>query len=161
MLLQLPLPTSLGLPNYPWMNAGSVRNKGFEVTLGYDGIAGKDFTYHINGNLSTYRNNVESLGSGSNIPGQGIHLGNQTYTMTEVNQPIGYYYGFKTDGVFQTQQDVDNYAVNGSKIMPAAQAGDLKFVDLNNDGKLDDEDRTMIGNPHPDFTFGITIGAEY
>jgi TonB-linked SusC/RagA family outer membrane protein len=161
MLLQLPLPTSLGLPNYPWMNAGSVSNKGFELTLGYDGVAGKEFAYHINGNLSTYRNRVESLGSGSNIPGKGVHLGNQTYTMTEVGEPIGYFYGFKTDGVFQTQQEVDNYAVGGEKIMPTAQAGDLRFVDLNKDGKLDELDRTKIGNPHPDFTLGLTLGAEY
>ncbi|MDR2119234.1 MAG: TonB-dependent receptor [Tannerellaceae bacterium] len=161
MLLQLPLPTSLGLPNYPWMNAGSVRNKGFELTLGYDGTAGRDFAYHINGNLSTYRNRVESLGSGSNIPGKGIHLSNQTYTMTEVGEPIGYFYGFKTDGVFQTPQEVENYAVDGKKIMPAAQAGDLRFVDLNNDGRLDEQDRTKIGNPHPDLTFGLTLGAEY
>jgi TonB-linked SusC/RagA family outer membrane protein len=161
MLLQLPLPTSLGLPNYPWMNAGSVRNNGFEITLAYDGVAGKDFAYHINGNLSTYRNRVESLGSGANIPGKGIHLGNQTYTMTEVGEPIGYFYGFKTDGVFQTAQEVDAYAFDGAKIMPTAQAGDLRFVDLNKDGKLDELDRTKIGNPHPDFTFGLTLGAEY
>jgi len=161
MLLQLPLPTSLGLTNYPWMNAGSISNKGFEFTLGYDGTAGKDFAYHVSGNLSTYRNNVESLGSGKNIPGTGTHLNYFTYTMTEVGQPIGYYYGYKTDGVFQTQQEVDSYVNNGTKIMPSAQAGDLRFVDINSDGKLDDEDRTMVGNPHPDFTFGLTLGAEY
>ncbi|MDR1258771.1 MAG: TonB-dependent receptor [Tannerellaceae bacterium] len=161
MLLQLPLPTSLGLPNYPWMNAGSVSNKGLEFTLVYDGVAAKDFAYHINANVSTYRNRVESLGSGSNIPGKGIHLGNQTYTMTEVGQPIGYFYGFETDGVFQTPQEVDNYAVEGKKIMPSAQPGDLRFVDRNHDGVLDELDRTMIGNPHPDFTFGLTLGAEY
>jgi len=161
MLLQVPLPASLGLPNNPWMNAGSVSNRGVEFTLGYDGKAGKDFTYHINANLSTYRNEVKSLGSGQSVPGKEVHLSNQTYTMTEVGKPIGYFYGFKTDGVFQTQQDVDNYTNNGTKIMPAAQAGDLRFVDINKDGKLDDNDRVMIGNPHPDFTFGLTLGGEY
>lgn len=161
MLVQVPLPAGIGLPNTPWMNAGSVSNKGFEVTLGYDGKAGKDFVYHINGNLSTYRNKVKSLGSGANIPGKGVHLGYYTYTMTEPGQPIGYFYGFKTDGVFQTQSDIDNYTNNGAVVMPGAKPGDLKFVDLNKDGKLDDNDRTMVGNPHPDFTFGITLGAEY
>ena len=81
--------------------------------------------------------------------------------MTEVGKPIGYYYGYKTDGVFQTQEEIDNYKNNDQVVMPNAKPGDLKFMDLNKDGKLDDEDRTMIGNPHPDFTFGLTLGAEY
>ena len=143
------------------MNAGSVSNKGFEVTLGYDGKIGNDFQYHINGNVSTYKNKVKSLGSGANIPGKGIHLGYFSYTMTEPGQPIGYFYGYKTDGVFQTQEEIDNYKNNGQMVMPNAKPGDLKFQDLNKDGKLDDEDRTMTGNPHPDFTFGLTLGAEW
>ena len=67
----------------------------------------------------------------------------------------------KTDGVFQTQEEIDNYKNNGQMVMPNAKPGDLKFQDLNKDGKLDDEDRTMTGNPHPDFTFGLTLGAEW
>lgn len=161
MLVQVPVPSALGFPNIPWMNAGSVSNKGFEVTLGYDGKAGKDFQYHINGNISTYRNKVKSLGSGANIPGKGIHLGYFSYTMTEPGKPIGYFYGYKTDGVFQTQAEIDNYKNNGQVVMPGAKPGDLKFQDLNADGKLDDNDRTMTGNPHPDFTFGLTLSAEY
>ncbi len=161
MLVQVPVPSSIGLPNTPWMNAGSVSNKGFEVTLGYDSSIGKDFKYNVSGNISTYRNKVLSLGGGTNIPGTGVHLGNQTYTMIEPGMPIGYFYGFKTDGVFQTQSEVENYVNNGKAVMPSAKAGDLKFQDLNSDGTLDDEDRSMIGNPHPDFTFGITFGAEY
>jgi len=161
MLLQLPLPVLLGLPNTPWVNAGNVSNRGGELTIAYDGKSGKDFKYHLTGVLSTYRNKVESLGSGSSIPGTNVHLGYFSYTMTEVGKPIGYYYGFKTDGVFQTQQEIDSYTNNGSIVMPGAKPGDLKFVDINKDGKLDDEDRVMIGNPHPKFTFGLTLGAEY
>jgi TonB-linked SusC/RagA family outer membrane protein len=161
MLLRLPLPTSLGLPNNPWVNAGSVTNKGVELTLAYDGKAGKDFKYSINGNISTYRNNVKSLGSGKNLPGKDVHLGYFSYTMTEVGKPIAYYYGYKTNGVFQNQTEVDNYAKDGNQIMPGAQPGDLRFVDMNGDGQINDEDRTMIGNPHPDFTFGLTLDAEY
>ena len=161
MLVQVPVPSSLGFPNIPWMNAGSVSNKGIELTIGYNGKAGKDFKYSIDGNISTYRNKVESLGSGANIPGKGIHLGYYSYTMTEPGKPIGYFYGYKTDGVFQTQEEIDNYKNNGQVVMPGAKPGDLKFKDLNGDGKLDDEDRTMTGNPHPDFTFGLTLSAEY
>ena len=161
MLVMVPLPSGLGFPNTPWMNAGSVSNKGFEFSLGYNGKAGRDFKYSIDGNISTYRNKVKSLGSGANIPGTGIHLGYFSYTMTEPGKPIGYFYGYKTDGVFQNQAEIDNYKNNGLVVMPGAKPGDLKFQDLNKDGKIDDEDRTMTGNPHPDFTFGLTLSAEY
>lgn len=160
MLIQLPLPQSLGLPNTPWVNAGSVRNRGVELSVAYDGKVGKDFAYHINGNISTYRNEVTDL-KGSTIGGTGVHLGYFNYTMTEEGEPIGYFYGYKTDGVFQTQAEIDNYVNNGSVVMPNAKPGDLKYKDLNNDGSIGEEDRTMIGNPHPDFTFGLTLGAEY
>ncbi len=161
MLVQVPIPSGLGLPNTPWVNAGSVQNRGLEFTLGYDGKAGDDFKYHVNANLSTYRNKVKDLGSDTNIPGKGRHLGAQTLTMIEVGKPIGYFYGFKTDGVFQTQEEVDAYKNNGKTVMSTAKAGDLKFVDLDKNGELNDDDRTMIGNPHPDFTFGFTLSAEY
>lgn len=161
MLLQVPVPQVVGLPNTPWINAGNVENRGFEVTLEYDGKIGGDFNYNINANLSTYKNEVKSLGTGASILGRGVHLGNQTYTMTEPGKPIGYYYGFKTGGIFQTQEEINNYTNEGQMVMPNAKPGDLKFVDLNKDGVLNDEDRTQIGNPHPDFTFGITLGASY
>ncbi len=160
MLVQVPVPASLGFPNTPWVNAGSINNKGFEITLEYKGNA-NDFRYDINANISSYKNKVTNLGSDTNIPGTGVHLGYYTYTMTEVGKPIGYYYGYKTDGVFQTQEEVTSYVNNGQIVMPNAKAGDLKFIDLNKDGKLDNNDRTMIGNPHPDFTFGLTFSADY
>lgn len=161
MLVQVPTPSALGFPNHPWVNAGSISNRGFEFAVNYDGKAGKEFAYHINANVSTYKNKVVDLGGCANIPGKGVHLGYYSYTMTEVGMPIGYFYGYKMDGVFQTQAEIDNYKNNGQVVMPNAKPGDLKFMDLNGDGKLDDKDRTMIGNPHPDFTFGLTLGAEY
>ena len=89
----------------------------------------------MNGNVSTYKNKIKDLGSEANIPGKGVHLGYYTYTMTEVGKPIGYYYGYKTDGVFQTQEEIDNYKNNDQVVMPNAKPGDLKFMDLNKDGK--------------------------
>ncbi|WP_199163378.1 MULTISPECIES: SusC/RagA family TonB-linked outer membrane protein [Parabacteroides] len=162
MLVQVPIPASVGLPNTPWSNAGSVSNKGFEFVVDYQGHIGREFNYNVNGNISTYKNKVISLGGGTNIPGK-THLGNQVNTMIEPGKPIGYFYGYKMDGVFQTQQEIDNYrgGPDNTVIMPKAEPGDLKFLDLNNDGKLGEEDRTMIGNPHPDFTFGLTLGADY
>ena len=162
MLVRVPMPAAIGLPDTPWSNAGSVSNRGFEFVIDYHGQVGKDFSYNIAGNLSTYKNKVLSLGGGTNIPGK-THLGNQVNTMIEPGKPIGYFYGYKMDGVFQTQEEIDNYrgGPNNTVIMPTAEPGDLKFVDLNGDGKLGEEDRTMIGNPHPDFTFGLTLGGEY
>ena len=161
MLVRVPMPAAIGLPDTPWSNAGSVSNRGFEFVIDYHGQVGKDFSYNIAGNLSTYKNKVLSLGGGTNIPGK-THLGNQVNTMIEPGKPIGYFYGYKMDGVFQTQEEIDNYrgGPNNTVIMPTAEPGDLKFVDLNGDGKLGEEDRTMIGNPHPDFTFGLTLGGE-
>ena len=162
MLVQVPMPAAIGLPNTPWSNAGSVKNRGFEFVLDYHGKIGNDFSYNIAGNISTYKNKVLSLGGGTNIPGK-THLGNQVNTMIEPGKPIGYFYGYKMDGVFQTQEEINNYrgGPDNTIIMPTAEPGDLKFVDLNGDGKLGEEDRTMIGNPHPDFTFGLTLSGEY
>ena len=160
MLVQVPMPAAIGLPNTPWSNAGSVKNRGFEFVLDYHGKIGNDFSYNIAGNISTYKNKVLSLGGGTNIPGK-THLGNQVNTMIEPGKPIGYFYGYKMDGVFQTQEEINNYrgGPDNTIIMPTAEPGDLKFVDLNGDGKLGEEDRTMIGNPHPDFTFGLTLSG--
>ncbi|MRZ52729.1 SusC/RagA family TonB-linked outer membrane protein, partial [Parabacteroides distasonis] len=143
MLVRVPMPAAIGLPDTPWSNAGSVSNRGFEFVIDYHGQVGKDFSYNIAGNLSTYKNKVLSLGGGTNIPGK-THLGNQVNTMIEPGKPIGYFYGYKMDGVFQTQEEIDNYrgGPNNTVIMPTAEPGDLKFVDLNGDGKLGEEDRT-------------------
>ena len=162
MLLQVPMPATLGFPNTPWSNAGSVQNKGFEITIEYRGQIGKYYVYNIGGNISHYKNKVISLGGGTPIANK-THLGVQTHTRTEEKKPIGYYYGYKWDGVFQTEDEIESYrgGQDNAIIMPAAQPGDLKFLDLNDDGKITDADRTMIGNPHPDFTFGLNLGGKY
>lgn len=171
MLVQVPLPGAFGYPNTPWSNAGSVENKGFEFAIDYKESI-RDFNFSVNANIFTYKNKVKSLGGGEPILGS-THLGNMTHTKTEEGMPIGYFYGWKTDGIFQTQEEVDSYVNNeGKLIQPTALPGDLKFLDLNGtdedgnvvpgpDGELNDADRVMIGNPFPDFTFGLTLSAEY
>ena len=140
MLIQLPLLQALGLPNWPWVNADSVNNHGVEFSLGHNGKAGKDFTYSIDANLSTYWNKVTDL-KGTTIGGMGVHLSYFNYTMTKEGKPIGYFYGYKTDGVFQTQEEINNYVNNGSIVMLDAKPGDLKYQDLNQDGKIGEEVR--------------------
>lgn len=171
MLVQVPLPSSYGYPNTPWTNAGSIENKGFEFELGFRESI-RDFNFSIDANLFTFKNKVISLGGGEPINGS-THLGNMTHTRTEVGEPIGYFYGWKTDGIFQTQAEIDAYANSeGELIQPTAQPGDLKFQDINGvdedgnivagpDGALNDADRIMVGNPFPDFTYGFTLAADY
>jgi TonB-linked SusC/RagA family outer membrane protein len=152
MLLGVPIPSYLGYPNSPWSNAGKVRNSGFESELTYRDQIG-DFSYSISANASTVENKVLSLGQGEPISGGGWI--SSTTTKTEEGMPIGYFYGFKTDGIFQSQAEVDAY------IQENARPGDLRFVDFNNDGIINDEDRTHIGDPFPDLTYGLRLGGEY
>ncbi|WP_205941064.1 TonB-dependent receptor [Albibacterium indicum] len=152
MLLNVPLPTYLGFPNYPWTNAGIVENKGLELDVAYHNNDG-EFQYTISGNLFTFKNEVISLGGGEPILGGGWI--NYTTTRTEERMPIGYFYGLKTDGIFQSQAEVDNYFQEG------ARPGDLRFVDVNSDGKIDNNDRTNIGDPFPDFSYGLNFSSAY
>lgn len=152
MLLNVPLPAYLGFPNSPWSNAGGVRNSGLEFDLSYRNKVG-EFGYSVAANVSTFKNKVLSLGGGEPITGGGWI--SYTTTLTEENMPIGYFYGFKTDGIFQSQQEVDNYIQEG------ARPGDLRFVDVNGDGVINNADRTYLGDPFPDLTYGLRLGADY
>ncbi len=152
MLLNVPLPAYLGFPNSPWSNAGGVQNSGLEFDISYKDKVG-EFGYSIAANASTVKNKVLSLGGGEPITGGGWI--SYSTTMTEEGKPIGYYYGFKTDGIFQNQAEVDNYFQEG------ARPGDLKFVDLNNDQVINNLDRTDIGDPFPTLTYGFRLGADY
>lgn len=152
MLLNVPLPAYLGFPNSPWSNAGGVRNSGLEFDLSYRNKVG-EFGYTVAANVSTFKNKVLSLGGGEPITGGGWI--SYTTTLTEENMPIGYFYGFKTDGIFQSQQEVDNYIQEG------ARPGDLRFVDVNGDGVINNADRTYLGDPFPDLTYGLRLGADY
>lgn len=160
MLIQVPVSLSVGLNSAPMVNAGSIQNKGFEFNITYkDQIS--DFKYDIGFNLSYIKNKVTSLGSG-NEPIYGALLDkeesiNDYVTKTEVGMPIACFYGYVTDGIFQTKEEVAASAQNDGVTEP----GDFRFKDLNNDGKIDASDRTYIGSPHPDFVYGIPITMSY
>ncbi|MBC9796424.1 TonB-dependent receptor [Sinomicrobium weinanense] len=160
MLIAYPVARTFGASS-PWVNAGSVENKGFEITAKYNGIIGDDFKFQVGGNLSHYKNEVTGLGQGQpyveSIPGSRVTGASRT----TVGHPIGEFYGWKTDGIFQDQQEIDNYTHNGNLIQPNARPGDFRFVDTDHDGTITDKDKTTIGNPHPDFTYGANIDLEY
>lgn len=153
MLLIVPLPSALGYPNSPYSNAGSMQNKGWEFELSYKNVIG-GFSYGISGNISAYKNKVTKLGNGEPIYAT-AHLG-EVITKTEVGMPVGYYYGYKTNGIFQNAKQVED-----SPQRDVSTPGDIRFKDLNGDGVLDANDRTMIGNPWPDFVYGINLNAAY
>ncbi len=152
MLLNVPLPNYLGFPNFPWTNAGKIENKGLEFELAYNNNKGA-FKYTIAGNLFTFKNKVISLGGGEPILGGGWI--NYTTTKTEEGKPIGYFFGLKTDGIFQSQAEVDSYFQEG------ARPGDLRFVDVNGDKKIDNQDRTNIGDPFPKISYGLNFNSSY
>ncbi|MBC9929901.1 TonB-dependent receptor [Chitinophaga qingshengii] len=154
MLVVIPIPSTMGYPPADfWTNAGSMVNKGWELSLGHSHRIG-DLSYNVRLNVSTFRNEVLSMGGGEPIYTP-AHLG-ETITKTEAGKPVGYYYGWLTDGIFQTQAEVDKSPQAGT-----SRPGDLRFKDINNDGKLDAADRTMIGNPWPDFVYGLNINLNY
>lgn len=154
MLLTMPIPSFGAFPNAPFFNAGDLKNTGFELTMNYRNEIGKDFGYNVGLNLSSYKTNVTKLTSD-------YLSGNSSRTY--VGGPIGRFWGYKQIGIFQNQEEIDQYVdKNGAKIQPNAQPGDFKFAKLGESGPLnDDDDRTFIGNPNPDLIFGFNLGLNY
>lgn len=153
MLMQEPQPTTLGLISYPYANVGSMKNEGWEFGINYRKGFG-DWFLTASANISTYRNKVKSLGNGDAIYGYAYNK--NVVTKTEVGKPVGYFYGYVTNGIFQNAEQVE-----GSPQRETAVPGDVRYKDLNNDDVIDDKDRTMIGSPWPDFVYSITLGAAW
>lgn len=138
-------------------NIGSIRNEGFEFTAGWTQEIGKDFTLTLNGNLSTFKNKVLSLYT--NNP-EGITGASEEYpNRTAVGRPIGFFYGYIAEGVYQDSGEVAKSPVVTG--FGDYGPGDLKFRDLDGNDTIDARDRTMIGNPTPDFNYGLSIGLKY
>jgi TonB-linked SusC/RagA family outer membrane protein len=141
----------------PVVNAGTVENKGFELSLGYNGSLSKDFDFNLNFNATTLQNEVLFVNSeNAFIPGGSFGVGQDFPSRMEAGFPIGYFYGLKTSGIFQNQQEIDNHAFQEN-----ASPGDIRFVDINGDGIIDSDDRTNIGDPIPDVTLGFNLSIKY
>jgi TonB-dependent starch-binding outer membrane protein SusC len=161
MLLQVQVPGYVGAYGNPYGNIASLRNKGFEIELGYNNNIG-DFNYRINGNASYVKNMITDLGQNEFLTAGSVQSSSYEIARTTVGQPIGAFYGFETNGVFQNQQQINDYkSANGTVIQPNAKPGDFIWKDLNGDGVINDQDRTFLGNPTPTWTYGITISANY
>ncbi|MFL2565763.1 MAG: SusC/RagA family TonB-linked outer membrane protein [Parvicellaceae bacterium] len=142
----------------PIINAGDVSNKGFEFEMAYATDPNKRLGMNVNFNFTYIDNEVKSVPDGVDfLPGAGFGVGGNTATRFEVGFPIGYFIGYQTDGIFQSQEEIDNATVTQA----GAQVGDLKFVDQDGDGEINfsnNTDKTMLGSPIPKFMFGSVLG---
>ena len=145
----------------PLANAGTVRNTGLEMALGYQGKLSDAFSFKVNYNFTWLENEVLSVNNGIGFePGGAFGIGQSFPSRMEEGLPLGYYYGFETNGVFQTAAEANNHP-SQIALGAEAQAGDLRFVDKNNDGVINENDRTNIGDPIPDFTMGLNLSFDY
>lgn len=139
-------------------NAASVLNRGIEFTIGWEDNMG-DLGYAISVLGNTIHNEVQAIGGNSGIDSLligGALANGQTVTRSVVGKPIGAFYGYKTDGIFQNQEELDN-----TPSLSQAGVGDLRFKDVNGDGVIDGNDRTFIGSPIPDFVYGFSVDLNY
>ena len=159
-------PQTIGLN--PWLlNQGEIRNSGIEVVAAWNDSVNKDFKYHVSGNFAYNKNSVISTGVIDNQGNAGKWTGGGDFRLvpwiyqSEAGQPLNSFYVIKTDGIFQSDAEAAAYTKDGQRIQPNAVAGDLKFVDANNDGKIDDNDRQYVGSAMPKFTFALSGGFEW
>ncbi|SIS63097.1 TonB-linked outer membrane protein, SusC/RagA family [Zobellia uliginosa] len=161
LLMDRPLPGSLGIHSgVVTENVGSVETSGFELNIGYNDFEG-DFTWSANLNLGTSSNEVKSLGENESLSGGSFE--DQNISRVEVGQPLFFFYGYETNGIYQTQGEVEAVLdqVPDDKGEVTYNAGDIRFVDQNGDRKIDDQDRVNIGNPYPDLTYGLNLDFNY
>ncbi len=151
ILTSFPLPATQGGLTY-FTNLGKVSNKGIEVTLGWNDKIGADFSYGLSGNFSYNKNNVESVGNTTEFQ----ITGNSGVNLTNTGHSIGYFYGYKQIGIYQTAKDM--------LTMPAfsnSQLGDIAYADLNGDGIISPLDRTYLGTPFPPYSYGMSLSLGY
>ncbi|OXA73423.1 SusC/RagA family protein [Flavobacterium aquidurense] len=155
--------TGIGAPgaSAPTMNAGTVRNSGFEFAVDYKEKFSDSFSMSIGYNVTFLKNEVLEVNNGTGFIEQGgFGVGQPAASRMESGKPIGYFYGYKTDGLFQNQAEVDAHP---SQLALGANAspGDIRYVDVNGDGVIDTKDRTNIGDPIPNATMGFNIQLNY
>lgn len=159
MLIQVPLPATAGFVDPPFVNVGEMTNTGIDLAINYrDEI--DDFKYDIGFNISSYKNNIDRLGDNPDFAIAGAQARSFRLTRTQVGSPLSYFYGLDVEGIFNTEAEVSASADQGFST-PSDGLGRFKYRDVNGDGTIDQNDRTLIGNPHPDFTYGFNVNLAY
>jgi TonB-linked SusC/RagA family outer membrane protein len=156
MLTQIAIPRTAGTGTIPYTNIGEVRNKGFDIGLTFRDKKG-DFSYQVGANLGHYKNEVLKLNDDPNATIFGFVTRIPAMSATKKGSPIGSYYGYFVDGVIKDQAEADAAPKFGSY----TREGTFKFRDVNGDGIITAADRTIIGNPHPKFNYGVNVSVAY
>lgn len=139
----------------PIANAATVENKGFELNIAYNKVINNDLSFNASLNFTKLNNKLVKLGNGLNESIQGN-------TITRAGGPVGMWYVLQTDGLFQSQDEINNYTNSeGEVIQPGAVPGDIRFVDFNDDGEITNEDKSIVASPWPDFEMGFNAGVTY
>lgn len=155
----------------PYVNGGDIRNRGYEIVLGWGDAPSKDFSYGASLSLSRNKNEVTRIANSEGIIHGGLNvLAQNTDELyrVEVGHPIGYFWGYKVSGIIQNEADMQSYldkncggdkanSLQGASLQP----GDCKFADTNHDGKITVDDKTEIGDPNPDFNLGLSLNVAY
>lgn len=145
----------------PTVNAGSTRNIGHELSLGWNQKIGNDFSFNVNYNITTINNMVTKVNNGTGVLQSGsFGVGQQPIARMEKGYSIGYFYGLQTDGIFQNQAEVDAHP-SQIALGAVAQPGDIRYKDINGDGVINLNDRTKVGSPLADYTFGFNLSMNY
>jgi TonB-dependent starch-binding outer membrane protein SusC len=162
-LVQPPVLATAGAEG-PWINGGNVTNKGIELMLSYSNQIGS-LRYTVSGNGAYNTNRVTQIPTQDGIiygESNALFVNSEEFYRAQTGYPLGYFYGYKSNGIFQTEEDVASYRNSEGKIIqPNAQAGDLRYVDKDDNGVIDAEDKMMLGNPNPKYTFGVNVQLNY
>ena len=161
MLNTVDLPDVSGISSDPWMNVGQVDNKGIEFVVGWEEHKG-DFSYGASFNFAHNKNELIKYSDTDTYERVSSNVRADLYPMRhEEGHPLFSYYLIKTDGIFQSDTEAQAYTKDGEMIQPNAVAGDIKFVDYNDDGEIDSDDKQFCGDYYPDFTYGINLSFGY
>ncbi len=160
MLFPVEVQFTQGVAVNPFQNIGQMTNKGIELSLNYNGQIGDDLQFTVGGNVATYRNMVDRTTGDPRTQYFGFTTRLPPATVTQQGYPLSSFFGYIIDGIFQTDEEANNHARQfGGGINN--KAGQFKFRDVNGDGVINAADRTIIGNPHPKFTYGLNIDVRY
>ncbi|MDE6769546.1 MAG: SusC/RagA family TonB-linked outer membrane protein, partial [Muribaculaceae bacterium] len=144
--------SAMGEGAWQWINAGEMNNKGIELNLGYRNDTSYGLHYEISGNISAYRNKITKIPT--TVAANGTFGGNGVYSV--IGHTFGAQAGYVADGLFQSQDEVDNHA-----IQEGAAPGRIRWRDLDHNGVIDERDQKWIYNPTPDFTYGLNVYLQY
>jgi TonB-dependent starch-binding outer membrane protein SusC len=160
MLVQVPQPATLGFIDAPYINIGEMTNKGVDLGITYRGTIAEKVKFDIGANVSAYSNNVDKLGDNPLYAIAGAQAREQRLTRTQQAFPLSYFYGYNVVGIFQNAAEVTSSPSQGFATSDAG-VGRFKYQDVNGDGKINASDRTNIGSPHPNFTYGLNFNVAY